>query len=98
MLLLFSVLVFGPKARGILASLPGIEPVPPGLEGEVLNTEQPGKSLRVFKMHACWIISNVYLTFAEMIIWVFFLSLCGDFVICQHGQVELCFPEVYSLG
>ena len=53
MLLLFSVLVFGPKACGILASLPGIEPVPSALEGEVLNTEQPGKSLRVFKMHAC---------------------------------------------
>ena len=36
--------------------------------------------------------------FAGMIIWVFFPSLCGDFVTCQHGQVELCFPEVYSLG
>ena len=29
---------FGLKACGILAPLPGIEPVPPALEGEVLTT------------------------------------------------------------
>ena len=36
---------FGPQACGILAPRPGIEPAPPALEGEVLTTGQPGKSL-----------------------------------------------------
>ena len=35
---------FGLKACGILAPPPGIEPVPPALEGEVLTTGPPGKS------------------------------------------------------
>ena len=34
---------FGCEACGILASLPGIEPAPAALEGEVLTAEQPGK-------------------------------------------------------
>ena len=36
--------VFGQEACGILAPRPGIEPAPPGLEGEVLATGPPGKS------------------------------------------------------
>ena len=36
--------VFGLETRGILAVLPGIQPVPPALEGEVLTTGPPGKS------------------------------------------------------
>ena len=36
---------FGWKACGILAPLPGIEPAPRALEGEVLTTGPPGKSL-----------------------------------------------------
>ena len=36
---------FGPEACGILAPWPGIEPAPPALEGEVLTTGPPGKSL-----------------------------------------------------
>ena len=36
---------FGSEARGILAPRPGIEPAPPVLEGEVLTTGRPGKSL-----------------------------------------------------
>ena len=36
---------FGHEARGILAPPPGIEPSPPALEGEVLTTGPPGKSL-----------------------------------------------------
>ena len=44
-LLLFYVLVFWLRvACGILAPWPGIEPVPPALEGEVLTTGPPGKS------------------------------------------------------
>ena len=33
------------EACGILAPWPGMEPTPPALEGEVLTTEPPGKSL-----------------------------------------------------
>ena len=36
---------FGHEACGILAPLPGIEPVPSALEDELLNTGLPGKSL-----------------------------------------------------
>ena len=34
------------EACGILAPQPGIEPTPAALEGEVLTTVPPGKSLR----------------------------------------------------
>ena len=44
-LFLFNVLVFGCKVYGILAPWPGIEPAPLALEGEVLTTGPPGKSL-----------------------------------------------------
>ena len=37
--------LFGLEACGILALQPGIEPAPPELEGEVLTTGPPGKSL-----------------------------------------------------
>ena len=36
---------FGREACGILAPRPGIEPAPPALEGKVLTTGPPGKSL-----------------------------------------------------
>ena len=36
---------FGHEACGILAPRPGIKPVPPALEGEVLTTGPSGKSL-----------------------------------------------------
>ena len=45
---LFYVLDFGLKASEILHLQPGIEPTPPVLEGEVLTTEPPGKSLDFF--------------------------------------------------
>ena len=35
---------FGPKARGVLAPRPGVEPAQPALEGEILTTGPPGKS------------------------------------------------------
>ena len=49
-LLLFSVLVglfvfFSCEACGILAPGPGIRPTLPALEGKVLTTRPPGKSL-----------------------------------------------------
>ena len=46
-----SLRFFGRKACGILAPRPGIEPTPPALEGEVLTTGPPGKSLSV---HLKW--------------------------------------------
>ena len=51
MLLLFYVLVFLAKeVCGILAPWPGFEPAPLALEGEVLTTGPPGKSLSsIFK-------------------------------------------------
>ena len=36
---------FGHEARAILVLRPGIEPAPPTLEGTVLTTGPPGKSL-----------------------------------------------------
>ena len=35
---------FAGKACGILASWPGIKPIPPALEGEILTAGLPGKS------------------------------------------------------
>ena len=46
-LILFYVLLFGPEARGTLASQQGIEPASPALGGKVLTTRPPGKSLSV---------------------------------------------------
>ena len=46
-LLLFYVLVFDREACGILAPRSGIEPAPPALEGKVLTTGPPGKSLHL---------------------------------------------------
>ena len=43
---------FGHEAHGVLAPRPHIEPTPPALEGEVLNTGQPGKSQSCPKSHA----------------------------------------------
>ena len=37
--------VFGPKAYGMLVPCPGIKPISPALEGEVLTSAPPGKSL-----------------------------------------------------
>ena len=37
---------FGHKACGILDPQPGMEPPSPALEGEVLTTGPPGKSLK----------------------------------------------------
>ena len=44
---------FGCEACGILAPQPGIEPAPPALEGKVLTTGPPRKSLgyRFFSFH-----------------------------------------------
>ena len=38
--------IFGPRACGVLAPRPGIEPVTPALKGRVLTTGPPGKSLK----------------------------------------------------
>ena len=41
---MFSFSFFGHKAYEVLAPQPGIKPISLALEGEVLNTGQPGKS------------------------------------------------------
>ena len=43
---------FDHEACGILAPRPGIQPAPPALEGEVLTTGPPGKSLE-------WVLKDV---------------------------------------
>ena len=45
MLFLFSVLFFGPRAPGVLAPQPGVEPAPPVGKGKVLTTKLPWKTL-----------------------------------------------------
>ena len=48
-LLLFYVFwFFGREACGVSAPWPGVEPAPPALEGKVLTTGPPGKSLLFF--------------------------------------------------
>ena len=42
---------FGREACGILAPWPGIKPAFPALEGEVLTTGLPGKTLYVVLSH-----------------------------------------------
>ena len=49
------------EARGILAPRPGIEPTPPALEGEVLTTGPPEKSLLLLFIFylfiwLCWVL------------------------------------------
>ena len=44
-LLLYYVVFFGLEACGILTPQPGIEPIPPALEGEVLTPGPSGKTL-----------------------------------------------------
>ena len=48
LLLFYGLFFFGHKAYGIPASQPGIEPTPRALEGEVLTTRLPGKSLVIY--------------------------------------------------
>ena len=45
--LCFILCLFGCEACGILASLPGIESAHPTLEGDVLTTGSPRKSLKL---------------------------------------------------
>ena len=55
---------FGWEACGILALQPGIEPAPPALEGEVLTTGPPGKSLYNF-------FKNLFQGYCYTYIWKF---------------------------
>ena len=42
---MFCFVWFGPEVRGVLVTRPGIKPLLLALEGEILTTEPPGKSL-----------------------------------------------------
>ena len=50
---------FGPKACGMLASPPGMEPAPSVLEGKVLTTRPPGKSSQPF---SCVLLQHPHLS------------------------------------
>jgi len=52
-LLLFYVLVFWTQGMWDLSSPQGIEPKPPALEGKVLPTGPPGKSLNISFSSKC---------------------------------------------
>ena len=41
---------FDPEACGILAPWPGIKPVPPAFEGEVLTTRPPQEVLNILNI------------------------------------------------
>ena len=70
-LLLFYVLVFfGSEACGILAPRPGIEPVPPALEGKVLTTGPPGKSL-------------VCILYSEVLLHLILFILANHYIFCN---------------
>ena len=59
---------FWPEACGILAPRPGIEPAPPALEGEVLTTGLPGKSLsHLFYLWFCICIRIATLSFLRIL-------------------------------
>ena len=64
---------FGCKTCGILAPWPGIEPAPPVLEGKVLTTGPPGKSLTkvlfFFLIFFFFLIATLFIYF--WLCWVF---------------------------
>ena len=49
----FVVCFFGHEACGVLAPWLGIEPTPPALEGDILATGPPGKSLNSMEKSYC---------------------------------------------
>ena len=57
-----SVLCFGFLAVSHvdLSSPPGIEPAPPALEGEVLTTGPPGKSLKILITIILWFLYTLW--------------------------------------
>ena len=61
---------FGHEAHGILALRPGIEPAPPALEGEVLTTRLPGKSLEMFCILNIFVYIWVVVTRVSFSLWV----------------------------
>ena len=48
---------FGCEVYGILVTQPGIEPVPPALEGEALTTGPPGNSFQLLLTPMCCVLS-----------------------------------------
>ena len=73
---------FGRKACGILAPRPGIEPAPPALEGKVLTTGPPGKSLQLI------LIGLVCKTHQDNGHKLHNMSLPSSFTL--HGNVIIC--------
>ena len=63
-LFFFMFWFFSHKAYGILAPWPGIEPEPLALEGKVLTTGLPGKSLKIYLNPYCFLLGLLPVTFA----------------------------------
>ena len=104
-ILLLYVLVFGHETCGILATRPGIEPAPPALEGEVLTTGLPGKSLYFLITYSIRIIGSV--TFQTQLDGIlFFFNEISPFSILSSLFLQLCpilvliifFPLLYQLA
>ena len=86
-LLLFYVSVFSHKVCGISAPWPGIQPTAPVLEGIVLTTGPPGKSLHCFLLH-------LHLIFTErfsLTSFLKFLTLISDYIVNQSKMVKHLF-------
>ena len=62
---------FGLEVCGILAPRSGIEPEPPALEGEVLTTGLPGKSLEVLSY---FLFNDIFWKLIPIGSWNLFLS------------------------
>ena len=83
-LLLFYVSDFSRKVCGISAPWPGIRPTAPVLEGIVLTTGPPGKSLHCFLLH-------LHLIFTErfsLTSFLKFLTLISDYIVIQSKMVK----------
>ena len=98
-LLLFYVFGFlsGPEARGVLAPWSGTKPAPPTLEGEVLTTGPPGKSLRdlfifiiifFFSERSCKMFNYMATLCTRREIWV----MKGDTMTCKCSFIKFCPP------
>ena len=71
--ILFVLQVFGQEAYGILVPQPVIEPVLPVLEGEILTTGSPGKSLEFnfelqIEPHDCSLCFSIILFWSQIVI------------------------------
>ena len=87
---------FGPKACGILAPRPGIKPAPPALEGEVLTTGLPGRSLNLF--FDPWNGRGMRLVCESLLLLVYFCFSLHHvwFLLCEEGCSSLLLLDTHN--